>query len=265
LYRTEIGSTCNRIAKSFSNPLRHPINREKTAEIIRNNWNSIVNRCSDAAQRVGRSSKEFKIIGVTKYVDIPTTRVLVETGCRDLGESRPQLLWEKSDALLDLKPRWHMIGHLQRNKVKRTLSHLTFLHSLDSQRLMEQVQRDSVPSPPNPISVLLEVNVSGDPSKTGLTHDDAIRLLDWWVPQMPNPQIELVGLMGMSSLDGGESQARKDFQQLRTLRDTWSLQTGLPLRELSMGMSGDFEVAIEEGSTMVRIGSALFEGINRHG
>ena len=138
---------------------------------IQERWQRIVERVENAALRAVRSPTEITIVGVSKYVDAETTRALYEAGCHDLGESRPQLLWEKAAILSDLPIRWHMIGHLQRNKSKRTIPLLQSLHSLDSLRLAEQVNQDASELGCR-LDVFLEVNVTGDATKTGLLLDD---------------------------------------------------------------------------------------------
>ena len=132
------------------------------------------------------------------------------------------------------------------------------MHSLDSERLLQQVEQDVGPRE-NPLDLLLEVNISGDPDKTGLSVVEGEQLLEKWLVRREKfPTLKIVGLMGMGSLIGGQDQARTDFEVLRNLRDRWAVRFGLPLNELSMGMSDDFEIAIEQGATMVRIGSILF-------
>lgn len=218
-------------------------------------------RMADAAARVGRAASDVRLIAVTKYVDPPLAQALVELGELDLGESRPQELWRKIETLgpLAAMVRWHFIGHLQRNKLDRTLEHTSLLHSGDSLRLLEAINAFGQ-SHQRRIATLVEVNISGDATKHGFKPDE-LSALGERLDQLAN--IEVRGLMGMSSLEGSADDARREFAALRTLRDqlrsTWP--ASCDLRELSMGMSDDFEAAIEEGSTCVRIGSALFEGL----
>jgi hypothetical protein len=228
---------------------------------IRENFLEIQGLVADAASRSGRSADAVRIVGVTKYVDASAALAVVEAGCSDLGESRPQSLWDKASQLPN-SVRWHLIGHLQRNKCKRTLPLLHMLHSLDSWRLAEQIAADAAPQSP-PVQALLEVNLTLDPAKTGLPPDAA---LPWLQQYMDTPNIhhrlQIAGLMGMSSLAADRDQTRREFAHLRELRDRWSHEMGLPLPELSMGMSDDFDIAIEEGSTCVRIGSRFFRDPN---
>jgi pyridoxal phosphate enzyme (YggS family) len=230
---------------------------------IRTNLAVIEDRITEACRRAGRAPATVQLVAVTKYVDGPTARTLYEAGCRDLAESRPQSLWAKAAVLADLEPpvRWHLVGHLQRNKIRRTLPVLTLLHSLDSPRLLEALAAEAAAAG-QPCRALVEVNLSGDPGRTGATAAAAEALV---AAAAALPHVEVVGLMGMASVpDGVPGNARRDFARLRELRDRLAATTtgGTDLVELSMGMSGDFEEAILEGATLVRIGSALFAGLS---
>ncbi len=229
-----------------------------TKERVRTNYEAVLERIQEAARRSSRNLADIQLIGVTKYVDETVARWLVELGCNHLAESRPQILWEKAATLSDLVVDWHFIGHLQTNKAKRTLRMVSTLHSLDSTRLLAQIQQDMLQRE-RQLHLLLEINVSGDPKKTGMFVSDGEQLLQEWATKSHEmTKMVIVGLMGMGSLNGGTSQARRDFESLRKLRDVWQNRFGIPLPELSMGMSEDFEIAIEEGATMLRIGSILF-------
>ena len=229
---------------------------------IQDNQDRVRERMNEAAGRSGRSVDEVRLVAVCKYVGLPEVRALVDGGCGDLGESRPQVLWEKA-AGLDRTVRWHLVGHLQRNKVQRTLPLVAMIHSVDSLRLLRAINDAATESSAGELGprvpLLLEINTSGDETKHGWPADE-IRSV---IPQLEDyAGVDVRGLMTMASRRGGLEAARRSFSQLRTLRDHLQKEcpSGIELRELSMGMSGDFEVAIEEGSTMVRVGSALFEG-----
>lgn len=214
---------------------------------------------ADAAGRSGRRAEDVTLVAVSKYVGLAEIEALLAAGCYDLGESRPQDLWHKAEQLRDRPVRWHMIGHLQRNKTRRTLPLVTLLHAGDSWRLLEAASQ-SMPPSGRTLEVLIEVNVSGDATKTGLGPEEVEPLL----PQIARlPQLHVGGLMAMASWGGTLDEARGDFVRLRTLRDRLAARCPpeISLTQLSMGMSGDFEVAIEEGATLVRVGSALFEGV----
>jgi pyridoxal phosphate enzyme (YggS family) len=226
---------------------------------IRENLSRVRERIAVAAAKSGRPADAVRLVGVTKYVDAATARLLVEAGLKDLGESRPQELWAKAAALADVKPHWHLIGHLQRNKVARTVPLWPVIHSADSLRLLEEISRVAQ-GLGGTIEVLLEVNISGDETKHGFQSEDLAPIL----PRIGNlPSVQVQGLMTMAAREGDLDRARRDFAALRKLRDRLAVNCPqwVALNELSMGMSGDFEVAIEEGATIVRVGSALFEGV----
>jgi pyridoxal phosphate enzyme (YggS family) len=239
--------------------MNQPLPPSITEKQVKSNYLALMEKVADALKRTGRPVNTVQVIGVTKYVDVKLTQYLVNAGCHHLAESRPQALWAKSAELADQKIDWHLIGHLQRNKAKRTVPILSTMHSLDSERLLQQIESDLDPRT-SPLQLLLEVNISGDVTKTGIAIAEAELLLTHWMDREHRPsKMEIAGLMGMGSLTGSPDTTRREFSLLRELRDTWSSRFGLPLAELSMGMSDDFEIAIEEGSTMVRIGSLLFQ------
>lgn len=222
---------------------------------VADRWRQLAEHVARTAEENGRQASDVTIVGVTKYVGIDETRALLQAGCRDLGESRPQSLWSKAAELKDLNPRWHLIGHLQRNKARRTISWLELLHSLDSLRLAEQLDCDSSEVGCR-VRALIEVNVTGDESKTGLKVDELWSLADS-LCKLQN--IDVIGLMGMAGREN--TSPRVDFAMIReTLRELQKrVGSRFELKHLSMGMSGDFEDAIREGATIIRIGSALFE------
>jgi pyridoxal phosphate enzyme (YggS family) len=232
---------------------------DELIERISANVASIRRRIADAAVRSGRRADDVSLVSVTKYVDSRLIRALLATGCRDCGESRPQQLWNKAEELGDCDIRWHMIGHLQRNKARRTIPLISLLHSGDGMRLLRTV--DSLSEElGRTTDVLLEVNISGDAAKDGFQPEELEPIL----PDLAGLQhLRIRGLMAMARLAGSPDETRSDFAALRQLREQLvaSCPPQISLDELSMGMSGDFEIAIEEGATMVRVGSALFEGV----
>ena len=225
---------------------------------IAENLADVRSRIAQAAARSGRTERAVRLIAVTKYVDVRCARMLLEVGCQDLGESRPQELWSKAAALPPYT-RWHMIGHLQRNKVRRTLPLVTLFHSADSLRLLHALDEEAAIAQRS-VDVLLEVNVSGERNKHGFAPTEMAAVLD---EATSLSHIKVHGLMAMAGLEGTLEDARREFANLRELRN--GLRRNAPesmvLHELSMGMSEDFEIAIEEGATMVRVGSVLFEGV----
>ncbi len=225
---------------------------------LQENWQRVVSEVRQAAEANGRDGEEIKIVGVSKYVDAETTEALFQAGCRDLGESRPQQLWQKAESL-SLEPRvqWHLIGHLQRNKIRRTLQSRPVIHSVDSVRLLQAIAAESV-AQNDETHVLLEVNISGDRAKTGFDPNE----LDDVLSNLPEKGIQVDGLMAMAGWGTDAADARRQFAQTRLLRDRLQQHSNIALEHLSMGMSGDFAEAIAEGATMVRIGSRLYEGID---
>jgi hypothetical protein len=224
---------------------------------VLSNWQRVQQQIQTAAEAAGRTPESIRVIGVSKYVDAATTAALFQAGCRDLAESRPQQLWQKAEQLADLDGlRWHMIGHVQTNKLRRMLRHRPIIHSVDSERLLRAIDKESAHQQ-CVTDVLLEVNISGDESKTGLPAATVSELLR--IEDLSNVRIR--GLMAMAGWGTDSQVAREQFLQVAALRDQLQDHTGLPLPELSMGMSGDFSEAIAAGATMVRIGSALFEGL----
>ncbi|MFW6124768.1 MAG: YggS family pyridoxal phosphate-dependent enzyme [Pirellulales bacterium] len=226
--------------------------------VIAENLARVRGQKAEAARRAGRRPDEVAVVGVTKYVDADLARALFDAGLHDLAESRPQELWQKAEALRDRDVCWHQVGHIQRNKVRRTVPVVGLLHSLDSPRLAavldEQAGRLGRTLP-----ALIEVNISGDEAKHGFMPDDVEPLLD---DLAGFKNLRIRGLMTMAALEGGPERARRDFARLRGLRDRLkqNCPAGITLDELSMGMSADFHEAIAEGATIVRIGTALFEG-----
>jgi pyridoxal phosphate enzyme (YggS family) len=234
------------------------------ADRCRQNLAAVRDRIATACRTAGRDPGDVRLVGVTKYVSAELTRMLLVAGCHDLAESRPQSLWAKAAALADHEPapRWHLIGHLQRNKIRRTLPLVSLLHSLDSVRLLEAIEAEAA-GLGLVCDALIEVNLAGDPGRTGVMEADVAAMLD---AASRASHVHVLGLMGMAAVPEGEdgaATARRQFARLRELRDDLvaRIPTASGLRELSMGMSGDFEEAILEGSTLVRVGSALWEGI----
>ncbi len=233
----------------------------------RENLDAVRGRVAEACRKGGRDPSSVRIVGVTKYVSSDSAAILLELGCLDLAESRPQSLWEKSAAMAKANPppRWHFVGHLQRNKVRRTIGVTSLIHSLDSQRLLEAIDAEAAVCG-RVCEMLVEVNLSGDRGRTGVSEQAVGPLVE---AAAQYSHVRVCGLMGMASEPEGadaQAQARRQFAHLRQIRERLvaSSPAAAGLNELSMGMSGDFEEAVLEGATLVRIGSALWEGIAAH-
>jgi PLP dependent protein len=230
-------------------------------KIVESNLAEVRDRIATCASTSGRTAVDVTLVGVCKYFGSDITRIVVEAGCRDVGENRPQTLWSKASDLSALNIRFHQIGHLQRNKVRRTINRIDLLHAGDSLRLINAVSKESVKQE-IVTRLLIEVNVSGDRNKEGFRPTELESVLED-VANLPN--IDIQGLMSMSGLESDESQTTREFALLRELREglTSRCPENVSLKHLSMGMTRDYELAIREGATIVRIGTALFEGIPR--
>jgi pyridoxal phosphate enzyme (YggS family) len=233
-------------------------------------------KIAEACARAGRDPGEVAIVAVTKYVDLPVIRALVAAGAGELGENRVQQLVARAAALgsriekwreprelgqtpAPTVPRWHMVGHLQRNKVRMLLPQVRVLHALDSLRLAQEVQRVAELLDVQ-VDAFIEVNVSGEASKFGVPPAELSGLAE---AVQRHSRIILRGLMTMAPLSPDPQRVRPVFAQLRELLR--GLQragvVGPQCTHLSMGMSQDYAVAVEEGATFVRIGTALYEGL----
>ena len=227
--------------------------------ILQERIDRVEDRIRAACARAGRAREEVTLVAVTKTVSPETAALLPRLGLLDLGENRPQELWRKAPASRE-GVRWHLIGHLQRNKVERTLPLAHLIHSVDSKRLLDDIERKAERMG-HVVDVLLEVNLSHEPSKHGFDPNEVARVLDLL---HETERIRVHGFMTMAALVDDPEKARPTFAALRELRDRLhrAFTPRFELRELSMGMTNDFEVAVEEGATLVRIGSALFEGLS---
>jgi len=214
---------------------------------IEANIKLVKERIAKACQRAGRSPDEVTIVAVTKMVEPSAIATAFKLGIRHFGENRVQEAVEKIGQLSQLEPRpiWHMVGHLQSNKAKVAVELFDIIHSIDSVRLAEAISRRTQKTMP----ILLEVNVSGEASKNGFPLVQVEPALEEITGL---PRLEVKGLMTIAPLVSDDEQVRPVFRKLRSLRDS------LGLEHLSMGMTDDFEVAVEEGATLVRIGRAIF-------
>ncbi len=210
-------------------------------------------RIAAAAARAGRTADEVTLVAVTKGHPLERVREAAAAGLLDVGESRVQEAAGKQAAWPDAPVRWHLIGHLQRNKARLAVGRFALIHSLDSLRLADALE--SAAAAAGVVQeVLVEVNVAREPQKSGASPDEAPALV---AHAARLPHLRLRGLMTMAPYDAPLDAQHRAFGGLRELRDGLATST-LPLAVLSMGMSGDFEAAVEEGATMVRLGTILF-------
>lgn len=226
------------------------------AEEIHENIARVEERIAAACRRSGRRREEVRLVAISKTHPAASVRVAFAAGLREFGESRVQEAMAKRSELLDLSVTWHLVGHLQSNKARAARDTFQWVHSLDSLRLAEKLAQSTSPTESR-LPVLIEVNLGGEASKAGVRSGEVAALAE----QVAKLEaLELRGLMVIPPFCENPGDARPYFRQLRAF--ACDLQArGLPnvcLRELSMGMSHDFEVAIEEGSTIVRVGTAIF-------
>ena len=231
-------------------------------------------RIARAAARAGRSARDVRLVAVTKYVDAGVIGLLYGLGLRDFGESRVQALAVKRQELVALgrshlavnpqglvalpDAQFHLLGHLQRNKVRRALESCAVIQSVDSLRLLEEIERQAESSTGSLPDLYIEVNVSGEEQKTGLPERELTSLLEE-ASRRPAIAPMIRGLMGMAPAVSDPQEARPSFRRLRELRDAARRAELLPPdADLSMGMTDDFEAAIEEGAGTVRIGRLLY-------
>ncbi len=212
-------------------------------------------RIERAARRAGRRAEEVTLVAVSKTFPPASIREAFAAGVQDFGENRVQEWEAKQPHVADLPVTWHLVGHLQRNKAARAVTLFHKVDSLDSLPLAEKLDRAANGS--RILPVLIEVRLDPAATKSGCDSLELPRLAEG-VLLMPN--LELRGLMGIPPVSDVPEGARGAFRRLRELRDALRDQIGRPLPELSMGMSGDFEIAIEEGATQIRLGTALFGG-----
>ncbi|MDX8343019.1 YggS family pyridoxal phosphate-dependent enzyme [Rossellomorea sp. YZS02] len=218
---------------------------------VTENLKAIKGHIQSACERSGRTSEDITIVAVTKYVSIERAEEAVEAGILHLGENRDDGLSSKWEALSD-KPYWHFIGSLQSRKVKNIIDKVSYIHSLDRLSLAKEIHKRAE----KPVSCFVQVNVSGEGSKHGILPHEVKGFID----SLKNySNIKVVGLMTMAPHTDDEAFLRSCFRQLKTIQDdVQSLKLPYaPCTELSMGMSNDYRIAIEEGATFIRIGTAL--------
>ena len=209
---------------------------------------------SEIAEKAGRKSDEVRLIAVSKTKPLSLIQEAVEAGQMDFGENRVQELREKHPQLPQLN--WHMIGNLQRNKVKYIAPFIHLIHSVDSPRLLAEISKQGEKNERH-INCLLQINISDEAVKSGMEEDEVQTLLE----QIDNyPYIRIQGLMGMAAFTDDRDLIRSQFRRLKLASDRFASisHPRIEMKELSMGMSGDYDIAIEEGATMVRVGSAVF-------
>ena len=214
----------------------------------------LVRQQVETARNKANRRDQVNVIAVTKYVDVATTEALVKTGIQHIGENRVDKFLEKYQALKEYDLTWHLIGSLQRRKVKDVINLVDYFHSLDSVKLAQEIQKRAE----HPIKCFLQVNISGEESKHGFAPDELDDVLAE-IAQLD--KIEIVGLMTMAPFEASQEELQDIFSKTHQLQKQLEKKQlkNMPFSELSMGMSRDFEVAIANGATYVRIGTSFFK------
>ena len=223
--------------------------------MIRDNLRKVEENISAACDRSGRVRGDVKLIAVSKTKPVEMLKEAYDSGCRDFGENKVQELMDKYDKM-PADVRWHMIGHLQRNKVKYIVDKVYMIHSVDSLRLAEEISKEAVKRNVT-VSVLVEVNVAKEESKFGADAEETVSLVEG-IAQLPN--IVVKGLMTIAPYVEDSEENRLYFAKLKQIYVDIIHKNidNICMEELSMGMTGDYEVAIEEGATYIRVGTGIF-------
>lgn len=223
--------------------------------MIRDNLEQVRQKIKNACERAGRDENEVTLISVSKTKPLPMLEEAYKAGARDFGENKVQELMEKIPEMPE-DVRWHMIGHLQRNKVKYLVGKVFLIHSVDSLRLAEEISREAVKQGTD-VNILLEVNVAEEESKFGITLEETEELVSS-VSKLPG--IHICGLMTIAPFVENAEENRQYFRKLKQLSVDIEQKNidNVNMNVLSMGMTGDYSVAVEEGATYVRVGTGIF-------
>ncbi|MCS7201925.1 MAG: YggS family pyridoxal phosphate-dependent enzyme [Dictyoglomus sp.] len=221
---------------------------------IRENWEKVRENIERIACRVGRRVEEIKVVAVAKGVSSSHVKEAFFSGIKMIGENRVQEAEKKIMELSDLPIEWHMVGHLQINKVKKAVKLFSLIHSLDRFSLAYELNKEGEKLGKK-IQVLIQFNTSGEPSKFGFREEDFYKNLD---SIMNLKNIEILGLMTIGPLTSDKNLIRISFRKLYEIREKLKIETGLKLPYLSMGMSDDYSIAIEEGANLLRLGRIIF-------
>ena len=221
---------------------------------LKENTERVFQQIKDASQQAGREANSVSVLAVTKYVDVPTAEALLPLGVHHIGENRVDKFLEKYQTLKEFPVTWHLIGTLQRRKVKEVIPFVDYFHALDSLKLAQEIQKRT----DHVIKCFLQVNISGEESKHGFSKEELLELL----PNLAQlDQIEYVGLMTMAPFEADSDELKQIFKKTQELQAEIREKQipNMPMTELSMGMSRDYKEAIQFGSTFVRIGTAFFK------
>lgn len=226
---------------------------------IKDNLNDVKDRIAQAAMKSGRQPEEITLVAVTKTLPIEVINAAMTYGVTDIGENKVQEVMDKYDHILN-EPKWHLIGHLQTNKVKYIADKVSLIHSVDSLRLAEEISK-RCEKIEKVMDILIQINVAEESTKFGISHDEVYELVEQ-VSLLPNVRIK--GLMTIAPNTDDEAALRKYFSEMKDIFETLkkTMYNRTDMIYLSMGMTNDYEIAIEEGANLVRIGTGIFGARN---
>lgn len=226
---------------------------------IKDNLNDVKDRIAQAAMKSGRQPEEITLVAVTKTLPIEVINAAMTYGVTDIGENKVQEVMDKYDHILN-EPKWHLIGHLQTNKVKYIADKVSLIHSVDSLRLAEEISK-RCEKIEKVMDILIQINVAEESTKFGISHDAVYELVEQ-VSLLPNVRIK--GLMTIAPNTDDEAALRKYFSEMKDIFETLkkTMYNRTDMIYLSMGMTNDYEIAIEEGANLVRIGTGIFGARN---
>ncbi len=226
---------------------------------IKDNLNEVKDRVAQASIRSGRQPEDITLIAVTKTLPVDVINAAMTFGVTDIGENKVQEVMDKYDVILN-EPKWHLIGHLQTNKVKYIVDKVSLIHSVDSLRLAEEISKRSE-KVEKVMDILIQINVADESTKFGIQREEIFELVEQ-VAELPN--IRIKGLMAIAPNTDDEAALRKYFSEMKDIFETLkkTMYNKTDMTYLSMGMSNDYEIAIEEGANMVRIGTGIFGARN---
>ena len=227
--------------------------------MVKENLKDVEARVAAACERAGRKREDVTLIAVSKTKPVEMIREIMECGVVDFGENKVQEMCSKMEVITE-PLHWHLIGHLQRNKVKYIVDKAYLIHSVDSMRLAQEIQKEAQKHEVT-CNVLVEINIGGEETKSGVPKEEAMELVKG-IAELPNVKVK--GLMTIAPPVEKPEEARGYFKEMKAVFEEIKAADipGVEMKELSMGMTGDFEVAIEEGATMVRVGTAIFGARN---
>lgn len=225
--------------------------------MIKDNLENIEARIAAACKRSGRNRDTVKLVAVSKTKPVEMITEAFECGMREFGENKVQELCAKHEVLKEQEINWHLIGNLQRNKVRQVVSKTTLIHSVDSFKLAEEISKEVIKQQLKPVGILIEINIGNEPTKHGVDINEVRKLL-YEISTLPG--IIIKGFMTVAPYTDIPEENRKYFRKMYELYVDMQAENkdNIDITELSMGMSGDFEIAIEEGATIVRIGTGIF-------